>query len=337
MFFKIPKKIFVTLLLLAAVFITGTLGYVIIEGWKPFDALYMTVITLATVGYGETNPLSNHGRLFTIFLIMGGIGILTYAFTSIMSFIIEGELTGIMRRRKMEKEIQNLRNHYIICADSETGEYAIEEFLKTKQQVVVISSSKTLTEKLQENMLTIFGNPGDDKVLQSAGIEHARGLVSILNEDKDNLFVVLSAKGLNPGLKIVTQAIERESANKLKKAGADEVVSTNLIGGMRIASVTLRPAVVSFLDTMLYQTVNGEPLRVEEGIITESSHLKGKPLSECKISEKTGLIVIAIKEKLSGKFVYNPSQSHKVLPGDAIIVIGTPSQAKQLHTLIETV
>jgi len=334
MFRDIPKRILVSFFLLIVVFFVGTAGYMAVEKWNFLDSLFMTVITLATVGYGETNPLTLNGRIFTIFLIMSGIGLLTYVFTTGMSFLIEGELTGLMRRRKMEKQIQALKNHYIICADSETGEYAIEEFLKSKQDVVVITDNTHLAEKLKELVPIITGNPEEDKTLQKANIENAAGLVSVLKEDKDNLFVVLSAKSFNPKLKIVTQAIDRESVAKLQKAGADEVISTNLIGGMRIASATLRPTVVSFLDRMLYQTVDNESLRVEEESVSGKSPLIGKPLSECNISEKTGLIVIAIRESVTNKFIYNPKQAYKLNPDDTLIVIGTPTQVKQLHNLL---
>ncbi|MFH0807881.1 MAG: NAD-binding protein [Elusimicrobiota bacterium] len=334
-FRDIPKRILVAFILMVIVFFVGTFGYMVIEHWKFLDSLFMTVITLATVGYGETNPLTTQGRIFTIFLILTGIGILTYVFTTGMSFLIEGELTGLMRRRKMEKAIKALKNHYIICVDSETGEYAIEEFVKTKQDVVVITNNKHIAEKLNESILLIYGNPEEDRTLQTAGIENAAGLVSILQEDKDNLFVVLSAKGFNPNLKIVTQAKERESVAKLQKAGADEVISTNLIGGMRIASAALRPTVVSFLDRMLYQTVDNEPLRIEEETISDKSPLTGKALSDCNINEKVGLIVIAIRESKTEKFIYNPKQNYKLNSGDTLIVIGTPTQVKQLHSLIE--
>ncbi len=325
----IPKKILVALLLLVGVLITGTAGYVLIEKWNPFDALYMTVITLTTVGYGETHPLTQDGRVFTIILLLSGFGIITYGFTAVISFFLEGELNDIMRRRKMDKQIEDMRNHHIVCATGETGEYVIEEFLKTKQPAIVVTLDPHLAQRTQKlEIPTILDNPAEDPVLKRAGIEHAKGLISVLGADKDNLFVVLSARGLNPTVRIVTQAIERSTVVKLKKAGADEVVLTDFIGGMRIASAMLRPHVVSFLDTMLRDA--GGALRVAEATIAANSLFDNKPLSHCNISDKLGCVLVAVKNAQSGEYIHNPAPTYKLAAGDTLIVIGYPDQVNKL-------
>ncbi|MEW6040759.1 MAG: potassium channel protein [Elusimicrobiota bacterium] len=328
----IPTRLKVAFLALIIIFAVSIAGYMVIEKWNFLDALYMTVISLATVGYGETNPLTIKGRIFTIFILLGGIGMLTFVITSTISFLVEGELKGIMRRRKMEKRIGELKNHCIICAEGETGEYVIDEFYQTKQSFVVITSDQRLIAKAEKlDIPLIVDNPADDNVLHRAGIERATGLVSVLHEDRDNLLVVLSANAIKPELIIVTQTVNKELVPKMKKAGADEVVSTNFIGAMRIASVMIRPEVVSFLDTMLRHTAGG--IRVEEAAIGENSPIKGKTIKESGIHEKTGLLVIAVKEKTSGEYKYNIKSSYKISEGDVLIVIGNPDQIKSLDAL----
>lgn len=330
MFKLIPQKIVMTLLMCAAVLFAGTAGYMLIEKWGFLDSLYMTTITLATIGYGETHPLSNWGRVFTIILIFGGIGVLAYVIQMIISFFLEGELGDIMRRQKMEKHIKAISNHYIICAKGETARYVIEEFVKTQQSVVIVTQDQEI-EKIfsAKNMPIIFDNPANDNVLESAGISTARGLVAVLGEDKENLFVVLSARGLNAGIKIITQAIEENSVLKFKKAGADEVVLTDAISGMRMASAMLRPAVVTFLDTMLRDPER--MLRVEEVTVQDKSVLKGKTLEQADIRGKYGAVLLAVRENASQRYLHNPGNDYLLKPNDTLILIGTPDQVKQIQ------
>lgn len=328
-----PHRIIGILFLLIGIFLAGTAGYILIERWSFFDALYMTVITLTTVGYGEVHPLSYNGRVFTIFLLLSGFGILTYGITSGISFLLEGELGQIMRRKKMEKQIQQMKSHYIICAAGETGDYAVEEFIKTKQPIVLVSTDRRMIDRFSRLQVPLIAaNPAEDETLIEAGIREARGLVALLGEDKDNLFVVLSARGLNPGIKIVTQAIEESAVVKHKKAGADEVVLTGSIGGMRVASVMLRPTVVTFLDTMLRHSDG--TLRVEEASITATSALRGKTIGQCDIADRTGVAVVAVKAASSGAFIHSSLKNYALGEGDAIIVIGTPEQILSLRSLI---
>lgn len=331
---NIPRNLIISLLLLIAVFTIGVGGYMIIEKWDFFDSLYMTVITMATVGYGETHPLSSHGRILTIFLILVGMGILVYSVSAWIAFLIEGYLGGMFKKRKMEKQIKNLKGHYIICASNEMGMYVIEEFYKTKKPYVVISrDSQHVIPRIKErgDILYIENDPSEDKVLMSANICEAEGLISALSDDKENLFVVLAARQLNPQIKIVAEGIDRTVVAKLLKAGADKVVSAMEIGGMRIASQLIRPAVVDFLDSMLYSS--DKPLRVEQQVIPEKSGLIGKTLHESDIHKKTGALLVAIKQAQPEQYLFNPQQDYRFQPNDTLIVIGDVEQVRKLREL----
>src|SRR5262249_31534372 len=231
----------------------GTLGYHFLEGWSLLDALFMTVITMATVGYGEIHPLSQNGRIFTIFLILGSVATVGYAVSVIGAFIIEGELYQAIRGRRMDRRITSLRDHIIICGGGHVGKYVVQECFKTRTPFVLIEQDQDALQDVGEvgDLLHLQADATEDETLRLAGIDRARGLVATLGDDKDNVFIVLTARALNPKLRIVGRVIEEKNAEKLRKAGADEVVSTNAIGGLRIASVMLRPAVVTFLDEML--------------------------------------------------------------------------------------
>ncbi len=327
------RKMLTALILILIVICGGILGYTTLEGWSLLDAIYMTVITLATVGYGEIHPLSSQGRIFTMGLILSGIGIIGYGMSVFAAFIVDGELGRLMKRRKMQKQIQKLSNHFIICGAGDTGRWIVEEFLKTKIPFVVIEKDHTTLEMLKNQgvLQCIEGDATKDAVLLEAGIERARGLVSALHTDKDNVFVVLTARALNPHLKIVSRVVEEESEKKLLAAGAHKVVSPNFIGGLRMASLLIRPAVVDFLDTMLRE--GDGTLRLEEIEVPPHSSLSGKTLGEAQIPQKTGLIVIAIKNRQEGKYTYNPKPSTHIQKGDILIVMGEPEQIDKLRKL----
>ncbi|MFQ3675093.1 MAG: potassium channel protein [Endomicrobiia bacterium] len=331
---EIRRSIFLAILFLVILLIVGTFGYKLIEGWSFFDSIYMTVITLATVGYGETNPLTFRGRVFTIILIIFGITTFVYAISRLQSFFIEGELTGILRRRKRENKIKNLKDHYIVCGSGDNiSKTIIEELLATKRNFVVIENDKSNYEQLLKNetILVINGNPAEDSVLLSAGIKTAQGLICSIPSDKDNLFIVISARSLNPSIRIISRALDPNSVTKLKKAGADTVVSTDVIGGLRMVSEAIRPTVVSFLDSMLRD--KDACLRIEEVVIPPKSNFVGKTLAETQIYEKIGLLVIAVK-KNDGTYVYNPKPSYNISADDVIIVIGNTEQVYKIKQML---
>ncbi len=235
----------------------------------------------------------------------------------------------------MNKKIQELKNHYIICAAGEIGIYVIEEFYKTNVNFVVITNDKDkVLPWIQEkrDILYIEDINEIDESLKRAGIDKAKGLVCVLDDDRDNLYLTLSARQLNSNLRIVTHALNTENASKIRKAGADEVVSAIEIGGMRIASTMLRPSVVKFLDIMLYS--GDKVLRVEEVEVPEYSDFSNKQISKCEIPQKTGLLVIAVKDKTTGEYIFNPSGEHIINPGDILIVIGNDEQIKNIKKCI---
>ena len=330
------RKIKIALSLFVFIILLGTAGFILIEGWRPLDALFMTVITLSTVGFQEVHPLTVAGRIFTVFLIVSGISIFIFGLTVVNAFILEGQFGGLVRRRRMEKKIREMNNHFIVCGIGETGKCVYEEFQKAHVPFVVIEKDREQIEKLKfsPEVMVIEGDATEDEVLSKAGIKRAQGLVTALSQNTDNLFVVISARHINPRLRIVARATDETALYKMKRAGANNVISPNTIGGLRMASIMLRPTVVSFLDVMSSDRPEVS-LRLEEVTIPEESHLDKKNLTEAKIPQETGLMIIAMKKKGDVSFVYNPTSSTTLSVGDTLIVLGNLEQAEELHKYIE--
>jgi voltage-gated potassium channel len=286
----------------------------------------MTVITLATVGYGEIHPLSSGGRIFTIFLIFSSVGTMGYAIASLTKFIIEGEFNQLLRGRRMSSQIANMKEHIILCGGGPTGLYIADELYKTHTPFVLIERNpETLNHIISMigDIPYIQGDAAHDDTLLQAGIERAKGLIAVLGEDKDNVFIVLSARSLNAKLRIVARVIEEENTEKLRKAGADEIVSPNAIGGLRMASIMIRPSVVGFLDQML--RVSNQVLRVEEIRVEDVPEMQGKTLEATDIRQKIGLLVLAVKSE-DGQYRFNPGVDYALQHGDVLIVMGTREQ-----------
>ncbi|OHB31704.1 MAG: hypothetical protein A2X84_00160 [Desulfuromonadaceae bacterium GWC2_58_13] len=329
----ICKRLCRVLATLAAVIFAGVLGYSCIEGWNLSDSLYMTVITIASVGYGETHPLSLAGRLFTMILIFCGSATLIYGLSTLTAFIVEGDLTDILRRRKMANTIAGLQGHFIVCGLSATGRYLIDELKKTGQSFVVIDRDPERLKALSEQgILNIEGDATTDAVLQAANIDRAGGLLTTLHTDTENLFVVVTARGLNPSLKIIAKAINEESERKLRQVGANGVVMPDFIGGMRMASEMLRPSVVTFLDAMLRS--RDKTLRVEEIRMPANSPLKGKSLGESTLMDMEGVTVVAMSDG-KGQYAFNPSRSRQLNAGDVVIVMGVVDNILRLKARAE--
>jgi voltage-gated potassium channel len=312
-------------LLIVAIMAFGTLGYHLLEGWPLLDALYMTVISMTTVGYGETRQLSPSGRIFTMLLLIGSIGTGGYAVSTLASFVVEGEFQRVLRGRRMDRRISNLRDHFILCGSGPTGKYVAEELYKTKTPFVVIEQDPDAIDQLLHigDVLHLQGDATQDDTLLAAGIKRAKGLIAVLGEDRDNVFIVLGARSLNPHLRIVARVIDEENTEKLRKAGADEIVSANAIGGLRLASVMLRPTVVDFLDQML--RAPDHTLRVEQIEVDQVPALVGKNLKQIDVGRRTGLLVVALKPEKGG-YRFNPGAETILHRGDVLIVIGTPEQ-----------
>jgi voltage-gated potassium channel len=325
---RLPRRLIIAMLMVVAVAITGTLGYHFIEGWPLMDGLYMTVITMATIGYGETRPLDESGRLFTIGLIFASIGIAGYAISTVGAFIVEGQLYNVIRGRRMDRQINLLKNHIILCGAGHTGKWVAEELFKTRTPFVIIEQDENALSHIShiDDMLFVEGDATSDTTLRSAGIERARGLVTSLGADKDNVFVVLTARSLNPKLRIVARVVDVENTGKLMTAGADDVVSANAIGGLRMASVMLRPSVVSFLDQML--RVAGGALRVEEVAVNKVPDIVEKTLMQADVRGRSGMLVVAVKR--DKEYLFNPDPKMVLRAEDVLIVMGTPEQIDDL-------
>ena len=329
----IRRRLVAIAVLIAAVLLAGTAGYRLVEGWSLFDALYMTVITLATVGYGETNPLTPAGRVFTIFLIMGGIGVMTYAFSAITSVLVEGDLSVALRRRRMEKKIAALKGHYVVCGGGHAGGVIINELRKTGRLYVLVDKNPETIEKMKErqgaDIPCIVGDATDDAALKAAGVERAAGVFAVLATDQDNAFVALSAKGLNPGLRVVSRQMELGVREKLFRSGADNVVNPEFIGGMRMVSEMIRPATTGFLDSMLRET--SSVVRFDEVAVPEGSPFIGRPLSEFKGAQGGGPLLIAVLDGKTKKYDINPDAGRPVTAGDSLVMVGEMAALAELR------
>jgi voltage-gated potassium channel len=323
-----------TLALLLALIVIGTSGYLVIEERGVADALYMTVITLTAVGYEEVWHLSRAGRVFTMLLLLGGITWMGFWFASLTSLIVELDLQNVLRRRRTMREITKMRDHVIICGAGRTGRQVVQELEKMESDYVIVEADPKRVEELRElipNAHILEGDATHDQILIQAGLLEAAGLVTCLSSEADNLFVCLSARDLAVKVKIVARAYEEEAMDKLYRAGADHVVSPNMSGAIRMASVLLRPSVVSFLDIATRSSQFA--LRMEETIISEGSKLAGRTLGEARIPYVTGLIVIAIRKDRGTKmdFVFNPGVDTQLEAGDHIIVLGSAEQVDKLR------
>jgi len=326
------QRLLLALFLLGCVISFGTLGYMFIEGWDLLDSLYMAIITLASVGYKEVHELSVYGRIFTIVFIIGGVATVAFTLTAGVKIILEGELQDVFGRRRLEKKVRELKNHYIICGYGRMGKIICRELREKNQKFVVIEKGPNLTADT-EDALIVQGDATRDETLKEVGIDKARGLISVLPTDAENLFVVLSARGLNPHLSIVARAGEEGSEKKLLRAGADKVVSPYHIGGLRIAQTVLKPAVVDFIE---FATKSGNiDLQMEEVSILESSHLAGLTLDECGFGRELGVIIVAIK-KADGDLKFNPTFRSAVHAGDTLIALGETSKLKILEDMAKT-
>ena len=327
------RKIARILLFLAIILITGMIGYMILLHVDAVDALYMTVITISTVGYGEVGVMSDAAKLFSIFIIFAGLSAVGYGVSSLVSFFFEGEMRSAWRKRRMEAKIQELKNHYIVCGAGEVGRTVIKNLEAHRSSFVVIEEDEDQFEELElAGILCIRGDATHEDILEKAGIASARGIVCALDTDSENVFTVLTARQMNESIYIVSKAVEPTAHNKLKKAGANNTISPNEIGGQRIAALLLRPSVISFLDVI---TRAGDvTLDLAEVGIPPNSGLADKKLAEAKIPERTGLIVLALKRKDNAKFKFNPGSGEVIRVGDTMVVLGTSEQVETLETLV---
>lgn len=319
----------VSVLLLLALFVVGTIGYMQIDQMVFTDALYMTVITLTTVGYGETQPLSTEGRWFTMLLIILGVSATANSIQKAATVIIGDHLWLSFGERDMSKRLATISGHFIVCGYGRMGREITNELKRHRESFVIIDQNEELhTIFLEEDILHVIGDATHDEILIDAGIRRAKGLLSVVDTDADNVLIVLSAKGLNPQIKVVSRAATDEMAKKLKRAGADHVTSPYVIGGQRMAFALMRPAVYDFLNNVVYS----EQLDSEMGQITihADSSLVGTTLRQAALRQKWGVIVLAIVDQKGQTFI-SPDPNRTLHEGDTLILVATQEKIFELE------
>ena len=320
-------------LALGAIVVGGTAGYMVLEGWGFLDALYMTMITISTVGYGEVNALDTSGRLWSMALIITGASVLVYATSSFVELVLEGTVRGYFARRRMEDAIGKLNGHYILCGYGRVGQKIAEEFTNEGVDFVVIDREDSEVERsLEEGYLAIHGDASDNDVLEAAGVGRAKGLVAALDSDADNLFITFSARRINPDLHIVARANSEESAAKLKQAGADRSLSPYAVEGRRLAAFAIEPEIMDFLDVVAHNK-RGLKLSLEEIEVPADSPLKGDTSGRVKAAEQTGAKIAAVMDR-EGNLDTSPSPRDEILPGTILIAFGTSEQIERLGRFI---
>jgi voltage-gated potassium channel len=317
---------------LIVVLTLGTVGYSTLEGMNPFDAFYMTLITISTVGFGEVKPLSAAGRILTAFIIISGISVLTYTLGQVVKIFVEGELSQLLGRRKLEKQIATLKDHYIICGYGRIGKIISQELATENIPFMVIEQNPDLVDRLErDRRLYINMNATSEDALVKAGIMRAKGIVTVVHSDADNVFITLTAKGLRPDIFILARSSDEDNQEKLSRAGASRVVCPYLMGGRRMFQVLKRPTVTDFIDIATMDTRLG--LRMEEAVVSKASSLMGKSLVESRIRQDFGVIIVAIK-KPTGEMIFNPLPTEKLEGGDVIVVIGKKEDLKRMDKVL---
>lgn len=305
---------------LGAVLMIGTLGYMAFQGWSFLDSIYMTVITVATVGFTEVHPLSPSGRIFTIFIIIGGVGALTLFLERVGRFVVEGEFQKLLWRQKVEKSIQDMRDHVVICGYGKVGREVRQEMMEARVPYVIVEKEEPVARELErENLPFIQGDATTEETLVKAGIPRARALVTALDNDADNVYVCLTARSLCPDLQIVARAADDRAIKNLTQAGATRVISPTVIGGMQMAQAILRPAVVDFIQ--LATRSGSLELQMEELRLKPPSPLLGKALKDSELRSRYKIIVVAIL-KAGGPTLYNPEPGALLEDGDTLIMLG---------------
>lgn len=326
------SRLNIAIVLLTFVFVIGVFGFKIISDFSWIDAVYMTVITITTVGFGEVQPLDQESKIFTIFLILTSVIIVGYAIKVITEYIISRDTINELKKKKMQKKIDALSGHVIICGFGRNGKQAAKKLATHNRTFVVVEKDELVTQKhLSDIKLFVNGNANEDEVLIAAGIQRASCLISALPNDSENLFVVLSARQMNSEIRIISRASQESSYSKLKLAGANNVILPDRIGGDHMASLVVVPDLLEFVDNLSIvgdQTINIEEVSVEQLYDTA----KLKTILELDLRKKTGCNVIGYKDQ-HGKYHINPEADQKLVPGSKVIVLGRPEQIQTLNTM----
>ncbi len=321
-----------SVLMLIGIVAFGTSGYYFVEHMPLFEAFYMTIITISTVGYAEIVPLTPAGRALTIVIIILGITVGAYTIGMLVRAFIEGEMLKIFGRRKVQKQITELKDHYIVCGFGRIGRIICNELAADNVNFVVIEQEPSIIEKIEsKNYLFIEMDATSEEALLKAGIMKAKGIATALRSDANNVFITLTAKGLRPDIYILARASHENNEDKLSRAGASRVVSPHLIGGKRMAQVLKRPTVVDFIDIATMGSSLG--LMMEEAMIGNGSGLINKNLIDSNLRKDFGVIIVAIK-KMAGNMIFNPMPSETLESGDVIVVIGKKENLKRMNAVM---
>ena len=314
----------------------GIIGYMQInEAYNFVDALYMTVITITTVGFTEVHPLSDAGKIFTVILILISFGIFGYLISAITRFILDGVFRRNLKDYKVNRKIEKLKNHVIVCGYGRNGRQAALELAEHKENVVIIDKSDAVIEQIRENpeLIYIQGDAHQEEILEAANIKHAKALITAIPNDAENVYVALTARELNPKLRIISRSSSMQSYSKLKRAGADNVIMPNRIGGQRMAKLVAQPDIVEFLDFILLQS--SKDVKLEQIKCDELSvYFDGKSIRELNVRDKSGANIIGLKNTEKG-YIFNPSPEIKLTRDAQLFVLGNPEQIKKLKKLLD--
>ena len=326
------RKLLPAIILLLVIVVVGILGYEFIEKWTLLESAYMVITTIFTVGFQEIHPLSTAGRIFTLCIIVSGVGSAIYAAGQAVEIIVEGEMTGYRKRKRMNKKISEMKHHYIICGFGRVGHQVAQAFEASRVPYVVIDSKKETLEELEmKDVPSIIGDATSDSVLIEAGIQSAKGLIACSDSDVANVYVTLSARVLNPGLNIVARAGFKDTEKKLRMAGANRVISPYFISGVRMAALATQPVASDFLDLVMHE---GQiDFKLYEVAVPEGSSLIQKSIAEADIRNKSGALILAVR-KSDGTFDLQPKENSTIEKNDVLVVIGTQGQFESLEKIV---
>lgn len=326
---KNAKHFVISILLAILLVLCGTMGYIVIEKWPPLDALYMTVITLTTVGYGEVHHVSRVGQIYTIILIITGVGFFLYVVGAVIQFMVEGRVRILLGRRRLDRKISKLKNHYIVCGYGRIGKVICNKLASQHIDIVVIDKNQDLADTLDSRgFIHVCGDATDEAVLLQAKLLRARALIAVLATDTDNVFLVLTARQLAPALNIIARASGEIAKAKLAAAGANTVEAPYETGAAAMAQRIIRPTVTNFLDLAVGDQ-NAE-IHMEEIPVSETSGLNGVMLKDSGIRQKYNLIIIAMKTA-DERMLFNPSHEAVIHPGDTVVAVGNPANLSKLQ------
>ncbi|MGG0186308.1 potassium channel family protein [Bacillus rhizoplanae] len=319
------KQLIIAIICMCFVVIVGTIGFMIIEEISMFQAFWMTMITVLTVGYGDAVPLTKAGKIFALLIIPLGVGIVTYAIGVVAAMIVEGNLFQAMRRKKMEKQIAEIKDHIIVCGCGRVGLQVVQELREKNIPFIVVDREESVL--VEQKLLYVHGDATEDEVLHKAGITRAIGLVAIVANDAENVFITLTARGLNTNIKIIARAEKQESEEKLRRAGANKVINPSSMAGIHIAKGIANPLTVNYIDTVLYGTEQN--FAIEEIEMAAGSSLIGKTLIEGNIRNRFDVTILAILR--DGHIIHNPTGAEKLAERDMIIVFGPVEKLEQFE------